>query len=201
MTRPWHATPVDEVAAELGSDPGRGLSVAEAASRLEREGRNEIRKAERDSPLTIFARQFKNVVIWVLIGAAVVSVALGERLDGIAILTIVILNAVIGFLQEYRAEQAVAALAQMTAPRARVLREGQSQIVPAAEVVRGDLLVLAEGDLVAADARLCDVGDDARQRSAADRRVRGGGEDHRRVPGAKPRWPTAATWCSWAPAW
>ncbi|HXR36752.1 MAG TPA: cation-translocating P-type ATPase [Candidatus Binataceae bacterium] len=156
MTRPWHATPVDEVAAELGSDPARGLSVAEAAARLEREGRNEIRKAERDSPLTIFARQFKNVVIWVLIGAAVVSVALGERLDGIAILTIVILNALIGFLQEYRAEQAVAALARMTAPRARVLRDGQSQIVPAAEVVRGDLLVLAEGDLVAADARLCE---------------------------------------------
>ncbi len=156
MTRPWHAMPIDELAAELGSDPARGLSVAEAASRLEREGRNEIRKAERDSPLTIFARQFKNVVIWVLIGAAVVSVALGERLDGIAILTIVVLNAVLGFVQEYRAEQAVAALARMTAPRARVLREGQSQIVPAAEVARGDLLVLAEGDLVAADARLCE---------------------------------------------
>ncbi len=105
----------------------------------------------------MFVRQFANVVIWVLIVAAVVSVALGERLDGIAIITIVVLNAIVGFVQEYRAEQAVASLAKMTAPRARVTRDGQSQIIAAAEVVRGDLLVLAEGDLVAADARLCEA--------------------------------------------
>jgi Ca2+-transporting ATPase len=157
MTRSWHDLTIEEIAQELGTDLAKGLSAQEAAARLEREGRNEIRTAEGDSALTMFLRQFANLVIWVLIGAAVVSVAVGERLDGIAIITIVVLNAIVGFVQEYRAEQAVAALAMMTAPRARVTRDGQSQIVPAAEVVRGDLLVLAEGDLVAADARLCEA--------------------------------------------
>ena len=157
MTRSWHATSTKEIAQELGSDLTRGLSLAEAAARLEREGSNEIRKAEGDSALMMFVRQFASVVIWVLIGAAVVSVAVGERVDGIAIITIVVLNAIVGFFQEYRAEQAVAALAEMTAPRARAIRDGDSQIIPAAEVVRGDLLVLAEGDLVAADARLSEA--------------------------------------------
>ena len=104
-----------------------------------------------------FCASFGSLVIWVLIGAAAVSAALGERLDGIVIVAIVLLNAVIGFFQEYRAEQAVAALTKMTAPRAHVIRDGRARIVPAAEIVRGDLLVLSEGDLVAADARLVDT--------------------------------------------
>ncbi|MGO9061308.1 MAG: cation-translocating P-type ATPase [Candidatus Binataceae bacterium] len=157
MTRPWHTTSAKEIAQELGSHLTRGLSLPEAAARLEREGPNQIRKAEGDSALMMFVRQFASVVIWVLIGAAVVSVALGERVDGIAIITIVVLIAIVGFFQEYRAEQAVAALAEMTAPRARAIRDGNSQIIPASEVVRGDLLVLAEGDLVAADARLSEA--------------------------------------------
>jgi Ca2+-transporting ATPase len=157
MNRPWHAMPLEQVALELGSSIAAGLAESEAAARLEREGPNEIRKAERESPLAMFLRQFASVVIWVLIAAAVVSVALGERLDGIAIIAIVVLNAVVGFVQEYRAEQAVAALSKLTAPRARVIRGGQSHVVPAAAVVRGDLLVLAEGDLVAADARVVEA--------------------------------------------
>jgi Ca2+-transporting ATPase len=157
MTRAWHAMPIDQVAAELGGSLIRGLAPSEAASRLEREGPNEIRKARRESPLIMFLRQFESVVIWVLIAAALVSVALGERVDGIAIIAIVILNATVGFVQEYRAEQAVAALSQLTAPRARVIRDGHSRVVPAAQIVRGDLLVLAEGDLVAADARLIEA--------------------------------------------
>ena len=83
MNRPWHAMPLEQVALELGSSIAAGLAESEAAARLEREGPNEIRKAERESPLAMFLRQFASVVIWVLIAAAVVSVALGERLDGI----------------------------------------------------------------------------------------------------------------------
>jgi Ca2+-transporting ATPase len=104
--------------------------------------------------LVIFLSQFKSLVIWVLIGAAAVSVALGETIDGIAIIAIVILNAIIGFIQEYRAERAAAALARLTAPRCRVVRDGHSVVVAATEIVPGDILLLEGGDLVAADARL-----------------------------------------------
>ncbi|MDO8433715.1 MAG: cation-translocating P-type ATPase [Candidatus Binatus sp.] len=157
MNQHWHELTVAQVVSELRSDLAHGLSSDEAAARLARDGRNEIRKAEHASRLTIFLWQFESLVIWVLIGAAVVSAALGERVDGAVIIAIVILNAGIGFFQEYRAEQAVAALARLTAPRARVIRDGKSEIVPAAQIVRGDLLVLGEGDLIAADARLVET--------------------------------------------
>ncbi len=152
-----HSKPLGEVAAELATNVTSGLSAAEAARRLEHEGPNELRKEEAVSPLTILAAQFRSVVIWVLIGAAAVSAALGETIDGIAIIAIVVLNAAIGFFQEHRAERAVAALARLTAPRARVVRDGRAAVVPTAEVVRGDLLLLEGGDLVAADARLIEA--------------------------------------------
>jgi len=151
---PFWAEPPDRVAAALGSDAIRGLSPDEAVSRLARGGRNELRQAAGPNRWAIFLGQFKSLVIWVLIGAAVVSVALGEVVDGIAILAIVLLNAGIGFAQEFHAEQSLAALRQLSAPLARVIRGGAAQVVPAAEVVPGDLLALEAGDLVAADARL-----------------------------------------------
>jgi P-type Ca2+ transporter type 2C len=157
MDRLWYAMPAEQAVADLGSDLTRGLSADAATERLRREGRNEIRKARRESPLRMFLRQFESVVIWVLIAAALVAAALGERFDGSAIIAIVILNALAGFIQENRAGQAVAALTKLTAPRARVIRDGHSHILPAAEIVRGDLLVLAEGDVVAGDARLIEA--------------------------------------------
>jgi len=99
----------------------QGLSVNEAKNRLTRYGQNKLRKGKRFSALVIFARQFKSLVIWSLIGAAAVSAALGETVDGIAIIAIVILNAIIGFIQEYRAEKAAVALARLTAPHCRVV--------------------------------------------------------------------------------
>jgi len=96
-------------------------------------------------------------VIWVLSGAALVSVFLGELTDGIAITAIVALNGVIGFFQEYRAERAAAALARLTAPRAKVVRGGHATVIAASEVVPGDVLLLDAGDLVAADARVLDA--------------------------------------------
>ncbi len=153
----WHASSADQVSARLRTDAARGLAAEEAARRLAADGPNELRKAEGISAWTIFIGQFASIVIWVLIGAAVVSALLGEMIDGAAILTIVVLNALIGFFQEYRAEQAVAALARMTAPRARVVRAGHAAVIPAAEVVRGDLLLLEGGDVVAADARLAEA--------------------------------------------
>jgi Ca2+-transporting ATPase len=150
----WHKLSITEAASLLASDVEQGLSVNEAKKRLARYGPNKLRKGKQFSALVIFISQFKSLVIWVLIGAAAVSAALGETVDGIAIITIVILNAVIGFIQEYRAEKAAAALARLTAPHCRVVRDGHSVMVTATEIVPGDILLLEGGDLVAADARL-----------------------------------------------
>ena len=131
-----------------------GLSSAEVQRRLGEFGPNEIRREQATSALTLLARQFASPVIWLLLVASVLSAALGELLDTIAIGAIVILNAAIGFFQEHRAERAVLALRSMTAPRARVMRDGHSVMIPAHAIVPGDLLVLEAGDVAAADARL-----------------------------------------------
>jgi magnesium-transporting ATPase (P-type) len=138
----WHAQSILELTAQFATDVRWGLTLQEAAARLKQWGHNELRKDQAISPLAILAGQFRSLVIWVLIGAALVSVALGEVVDGMAILAIVLLNAIIGFFQEYRAERAVAALARLTAPRARVVRDGHAAVVPAADIVPGDLLLL-----------------------------------------------------------
>lgn len=150
----WHKLSITEAASLLATDMKQGLSANEAKKRLARYGQNKLRKGKRFSALVIFVSQFKSLVIWVLIGAAAVSVALGETIDGIAIIAIVILNAIIGFFQEYRAERAAAALARLTAPRCRVVRDGHNVVVAATVIVPGDILLLEGGDLVAADARL-----------------------------------------------
>lgn len=132
----------------------QGLSSAEAERRLIQFGPNELRREATTNALVLLARQFASPVIWLLLGASVLSAALGELLDAAAIGAIVIVNAVIGFLQEHRAERAVLALRSMTAPRARVRRDGHSVVVPAHAIVPGDVLVLEAGDVAAADARL-----------------------------------------------
>ena len=143
------------------SDPGTtgsaGLSAAEAARLLAEHGPNEIRRARATPAWRVLLRQFASAVIGLLVGAAALSFALGERIDAIAILAIILINGLVGFFQEYRAERAVLALRAMTAPRARVKRDGSQQVIPSAEIVPGDLLLLEAGDLVAADARLLEA--------------------------------------------
>jgi Ca2+-transporting ATPase len=141
--------------AELGNvSDASGLSSADAHRRLIEFGPNEIRREEATSALALMARQFASPVIWLLVGASLLSAALGELLDAVAIGAIVIVNAAIGFVQEHRAERAVMALRSMTAPRARVMRDGHSVIVPASTIVPGDFLVFEAGDVAGADARL-----------------------------------------------
>lgn len=132
----------------------RGLGSDEAAGKLRDAGPNVIRREAAHPPWLLLAAQFKSPVIGLLAAACMLSAWLGELANAIAIGAIVVLNGVVGFLQEYRAERAVMALRSMTAPRARVLRDGRSAIVPAADVVPGDVLLLEAGDIVAADARL-----------------------------------------------
>ncbi|HWO99712.1 MAG TPA: cation-translocating P-type ATPase [Methylococcus sp.] len=153
----WHDRPIETLAVELGADLSQGLRSKEALRRLAEYGRNELSKGKGVSALAILVGQFQSLVIWVLIGAAGISIVLEELADGIAIIAIVLLNAAIGFFQEYRAEKAAAALARLAAPHAKVIRDGHRSVIAAAEIVPGDLLLLEAGDLVAADARLLDA--------------------------------------------
>ena len=149
----WHNRSAEEVLAHLGSS-ATGLLAAEAAQRLAANGPNELKEGKRISLLQIFLGQFKSLIIWILIAAGIISGVLGEVVDTIAILAIVVLNAIIGFYQEFNAEKSIAALTKMTAPQAKVRRDGQVTSIPASGIVAGDILVLEAGDLVAADARL-----------------------------------------------
>ncbi len=131
-----------------------GLTSAEAAARLRQYGRNEIKRQAATPWWTFVLAQFRSLIVWLLLVACVVSVILGETGDAIAIGCILILNAWVGFRQEYAAERAVLALRAMTAPKARVRRDGRLQTVEAEAIVVGDLLVLEAGDTVPADALL-----------------------------------------------
>ena len=152
-TKAWHSQSGEDAAAQLGSS-AKGLSALEASKRLAVDGPNELTEGERISPFQLFLGQFKSLIIWILIAAGVISGVLGEVIDAIAILAIVVLNAVIGFYQEYNAEKSIAALKKMAAPQAKVRRDGQVTSIPAAGIVVGDILALEAGDLIAADARL-----------------------------------------------
>jgi len=149
----WHSLPIEKVFELLGSSP-EGLSEEEARRRLERYGPNVIEEEKRRSPVRLFIDQFINPLILLLLAATALSLAIGEVLDAATIIAIVVASTVLGFFQEYRAEKAVEALKKMTAPTARVIREGSEKTISAAEVVPGDVLVLAAGDRVAADARV-----------------------------------------------
>jgi Ca2+-transporting ATPase len=150
--------PAGEVAtAPSAVEPVVGLSEAVAAERLERDGPNELEAKAPPSAFRMLARQFQSPVVGLLLAACGVSVLLGETLDGVAIGVVVILNAIVGFLQEYRAEAAVQALRNLTARRARVVRDGAPLVIAASGVVVGDVLALEAGDVVAADARVLEA--------------------------------------------
>ena len=152
----WHNWSAGKVLAHLGSSVN-GLTSQEAAERLASGGPNELKEGKPISPWRIFFGQFKSLIVWILMVASLVAGLLGETVDAIAILIIVVLNAAIGFYQEFNAEKSIAALKKMTAPRAKVRRDGHIALVPAVQIVTGDILALEAGDLVAADARLLEV--------------------------------------------
>jgi Ca2+-transporting ATPase len=154
ILRAPYAAPVLEVVGVLGTDVNAGLSSAAARDRLHRYGRNELAEAPPEPWWKRLARQFGDLLIWILVGAAIISGLLGEWLDAVAILAIVVLNGILGFVQEGRAEQALAALRKLSTPHAKVTRDGRLQNLPATEVVPGDRIDLEAGDRVPADVRL-----------------------------------------------
>jgi Ca2+-transporting ATPase len=152
---PWHTTPAGEAAERLGVHAGEGLSSGEAARRLERDGPNRLAEARREPRWKAFLRQFKDLLIVILLIAAVVSLAVsGEWETPVVIAAVVLLNATIGFVQESRAEASLEALKKMLVTTATVRRDGRAQNLDAAELVVGDVVTLQPGDRVPADGRL-----------------------------------------------
>jgi Ca2+-transporting ATPase len=161
MSKPFHGLTADESLRELGSDARRGLTSQDARARLERYGRNDL-PAERPTPAwRQFLGQFGDPLVILLLVATAVSTSLwllapdaALPYEAMAIFAIVLLNAVIGHVQQARSAQAVAALRKMSAAQAKVVRDGERRTIPAAELVPGDLVVIEEGDTIPADARL-----------------------------------------------
>ncbi|HEU4536834.1 MAG TPA: HAD-IC family P-type ATPase, partial [Polyangiaceae bacterium] len=156
--RPWHAFGVPETFAALESSEG-GLSPAEAARRLERDGPNALTARGGVHWWRKLAAQFLEPLVVVLIGAAALSVALGDHVDAAVIGGVVVVNALIGFFQEHRAERAIEALGKMVVTEATVVRGGAAGRVPSERLVVGDVVALQSGDTVPADLRLCAVKD------------------------------------------
>jgi magnesium-transporting ATPase (P-type) len=154
--REWHARVAAEVVASMETDSRSGLRSDEARRRLEALGPNALREPKRRSLADIFAHQFRSPLIYLLLVAAGIALALGHTTDALVISAVLLLNAVIGAFQEGRAERSLAALRELATHKARVVRDGRELVIEAREVVPGDILLLEAGDAIAADARLVD---------------------------------------------
>jgi Ca2+-transporting ATPase len=157
LQEPWHKLGRDEVAQKLGTSRDQGLSSQEAKDRLEKYGQNRLEEAPPKSFITMLWEQLNNFVVFLLFGAAVISVILGEWIEASAVMAIVVLNAGFGIVQERRAEQALAALRKLASPDAQVLRDGRRVSVPSYEVVPGDVVFLEAGNYIPADVRLLEA--------------------------------------------
>ncbi|MCU0828865.1 MAG: HAD-IC family P-type ATPase [Tabrizicola sp.] len=162
---PFHALTVDAALARMETGPG-GLTTSEAAARLARHGQNRLPETRRRGPVTRFLAHFWNVLVLVLLGAAAVTAGLGHWVDTGVILAVVLANAVIGFLQEGKAETAMAAIRDMLAPHAAALRDGQRVSLAGEALVPGDIVLLEAGDRVPADLRLVEAHGLAAQEAA-----------------------------------
>ncbi|MEA2015795.1 MAG: calcium-translocating P-type ATPase, PMCA-type [Actinomycetota bacterium] len=151
----WHTKPLKEIEEKLNTSLKTGLSKKEAESKISKYGYNELKEKKGRSPLRIFISQFNDFMIWILIAAAFISgVIIQEYTDATVILFILILNSVLGFVQEYRAEKALQALKELSSPTALVIRGGQEKKLYSRNLVPGDIIKLTAGDLVPADCRV-----------------------------------------------
>ncbi|MBU4387963.1 MAG: HAD-IC family P-type ATPase, partial [Proteobacteria bacterium] len=165
----FYSKQVNKVLQELNTSAEKGLSQSEARLRLDKYGLNTIEEKEKISSVKIFLSQFKNLIIWILIIAAVISavlpilergvenIVLEDMADALVILVIVILNGVLGFIQEFKAEKSIEALKKLAGLKATVIRDNKEDKIDATELVPGDIIILRTGDKIAADARLVEL--------------------------------------------
>ena len=153
----WHANSSDQVIQKLGSNAESGLAPAEVTSRTQKYGANRLPAAGQRGPLKRFLAQINNVLIYVLIAAGVGKILLGEHLDAGIIFAVVLINALLGFVQEGKAEKALDSIRNMLSPEAMTLRDGKSRMIPSEELVPGDVVLLQSGDKIPADLRLIEV--------------------------------------------
>ncbi len=149
----FHAVDAKKVLAELNSTQ-EGLSSEDAKKRIEQYGFNELKESGKISPIMIFIRQFKSIVVWILVAATIISIFLGEYVDSVVILIVLLLIGVLGFIQEYKAEKAIDALKKMASLKAIVLRDGKKTEIDSKDIVPGDILLLETGNKIPADARI-----------------------------------------------
>ncbi|HHH81492.1 MAG TPA: ATPase, partial [Chloroflexi bacterium] len=153
----WHALEASDVVKALKTSPSEGLTSEEVSRRIGDFGLNELREAPRTTLLERIIEQFRSFLVLLLIGAAIVSALLGDYIEAAAILAIVVLNAVLGVIQEQRAEESLAALRKLAEPEVQVIRDGHRQTIPARELVPGDIVLLEAGNYVPADLRLMET--------------------------------------------
>lgn len=149
----WHRLHAEELQRLFSVNPQVGLSEEEAVERRTKSGLNELSEGKKVSPFTLLLNQFKDFMVLVLMGATLVSGLLGEYLDAVTIIVIIVLNGVLGFVQEFRAERSLRALKQLSAPSAKVLRDGKTMNIPAKMLLPGDIVLLESGDRIPADVR------------------------------------------------
>jgi len=155
----WQNLTVDETLKTLKSDAEKGLSTEDAKKRSIKFGKNELVEKEKAGPISLFLSQFKEILIVILIIAAIAAAYVGDTIDAVVILIVVVINAVVGFIQEYRAEKAMEKLKGLISSEAVVIRDGREQKIPAGDLVPGDIVIIEEGDNIPADLRIIQSSD------------------------------------------
>jgi magnesium-transporting ATPase (P-type) len=153
----WHAMSAKETLDQLATDGRKGLDGAEVSNRLKKYGPNRLPEGRKRGPFMRFLAQFNNILVYVLLGAGFVKLMLNLWVDAAIIFGVVVLNALLGFIQEGRAEQALDSIRNMLSAEARTLRGGETRLIPAEQLVPGDVVLLESGDKVPADLRLVDT--------------------------------------------
>ncbi|MBV8766660.1 MAG: HAD-IC family P-type ATPase, partial [Hyphomicrobiales bacterium] len=153
----WHAVPAEEVVEQLATSAEKGLDPAEAANRLKQYGPNRLPEGKKRGPLLRFLSQFQNILVYVLLGAGFTKLMLSLWVDAGIIFAVVVLNALLGFLQEGRAEKALDSIRDMLSAEARATRSGETRLISADQLVPGDIVLLESGDRVPADLRLTEA--------------------------------------------